>query len=128
MDVKASIDKHKQQFAHNKEFLNSFRAKDYPDWKITCYFYCALHKAHIYMVYVHSVEESKINSHQNMIEELKRKNKPIGCKYAQLKYLSIMSRYDCLDMSLRTSEAMNLYNDIVTMCDNGIKAKASATT
>lgn len=126
MDVKTSISKHDQQFKHNKDFLESFHAKDYPDWKITCCFYCALHKAHVYMLYVHNVDDSRIDKHQTMINELKIKNEQIGNKYGRLNYLSVMSRYHCLDMSERTSEAMNLYNDIVKMCDNEIKAKSSS--
>ena len=126
MDVKASISKHNQQFKHNKDFLESFHAKDFPDWKITCCYYSALHKAHVYMLYVHSIDESNINTHQSMICQLKKKNKKIGNKYGQLCNLCRMARYNCIDMSERTSEAINLYNDIVQMCDTDIKAKASA--
>lgn len=89
---------HKDKIKHNEHFLDKLDVDEFKDWAVTGYFYCAVHAVECLFakrldVHTknHSDRKSEILAY-DWCNEFKR-------EYEELYDLSIMSRYECINMT-----------------------------
>jgi hypothetical protein len=113
----ASIKAHMEKESENKRFANFIKDTEFTDWEITGIFYAGLHLMSAYLHKKCHVSDEKINRHKKMIGVIKDNcDDKIGQKYVALFKLSLLARYECIDVSSKVEYAKETFHALENVC------------
>lgn len=120
----AEVNEHKNQFSHNKEFVEKIiRANPlYNDWTVTGYFYCSLHMVEAVL----ATQKEHSTAHSKRDELINRYLSLFGIDmykaYTQLQALSRKARYEAVEITDEEADkARRCTENIIETCSRKIE-------
>ena len=92
---------HRDKAAHNRAFLATINAKDFPDWAAVVAFYTAVHLAERLRTLLPNAADQHSTGHQDRLEFVQKHHRTIHTEMHELFNASLIARYQTVN-SFRT--------------------------